>query len=103
MAYRIQVINVSIIRGETDPFRRQKIAPETRAAIPVSELISALSASRKAGKPRNKVVSVDPDKRFAPYEWELAIAPDVDDKPRIPTAEEDAEQKSMLEGDDLEN
>ena len=72
--------------------------PETRAAIPVSELISALrAASRKAGKPRNKVLSIDPDKRFAPYEWELAIAPDIDDKPRAPTAEEDAEQKSLLE------
>tara|TARA_B100000029_G_scaffold313028_1_gene305506 strand:- start:271 stop:1245 length:975 start_codon:yes stop_codon:yes gene_type:complete len=92
-----------------NPGRNQSIStsenrPETRAAIPVSELISALrAASRKAGKPRNKVVSVNPNKRFAPYEWELAIAPDIDDKPRTPTAEEDAEQKSMLEGDDLEN
>ena len=78
--------------------------PETRAAIPLSELISALrAASRKAGKPRNKVVSVDPDKRFAPYEWELAVVPDIEMNERIPTAEEEAEQKSMLEGDDLEN
>ncbi|HAA36315.1 MAG TPA: hypothetical protein DCE12_05805, partial [Gammaproteobacteria bacterium] len=75
--------------------------PETRAAIPVSELISALrAASRKAGKPRNKVVSVDPDKRFVPYEWELAVVPDIEMNERIPTAEEEAEQKSMLEGDD---
>jgi hypothetical protein len=78
--------------------------PETRAAIPLSELISALrAASRKAGKPRNKVVSVDPDKRFAPYEWELVVVPDIEMNERIPTAEEEAEQKSMLEGDDLEN
>jgi hypothetical protein len=78
--------------------------PETRAAIPLSELISALrAASRKAGKPRNKVVSVDPDKRFVPYEWELAVVPDIEMNERIPTAEEEAEQKSMLEGDDLEN
>ena len=78
--------------------------PETRAAIPVGELINALrAASRKAGKPRNKVVSADPEKPFVPYEWELAVAPNIEMNERVPTAEEEAEQKSMLEGDDLEN
>ena len=78
--------------------------PETRAAIPVGELINALrAASRKAGKPRNKVGSADPDKPFVPYEWELAVAPNIEMNERVPTAEEEAEQKSMLEGDDLEN
>ena len=78
--------------------------PETRAAIPVGELINALrAASRKAGKPRNKVGSADPDKPFLPYEWELAVAPNIEMNERVPTAEEEAEQKSMLEGDDLEN
>ena len=78
--------------------------PETRAAIPVGELINALrAASRKAGKPRNKVGSADPDKPFLPYEWELAVAPNIEMNERVPTAEEEVEQKSMLEGDDLEN
>ena len=78
--------------------------PETRAAIPVGELINALrAASRKAGKPRNKVVSANPEKPFVPYEWELAVAPNIEMNERVPTAEEEAEQKSMLEGDDLEN
>ena len=90
--------------GRNKSIAKSEILPETRPAIPISELIASLrAASQKAGKPRNKVVSADPEKPFLPYEWELAVAPNIKMNERVPTAEEEAEQKSMLEGDDLED
>ena len=90
--------------GRNKSIAKLEILPETRPAIPISELIASLrAASQKAGKPRNKVVSADPEKPFLPYEWELAVAPNIKMNERVPTAEEEAESKSMLEGDDLEN
>ena len=90
--------------GRNKSIAKSEILPETRPAIPISELIASLrAASQKAGKPRNKVVSADPEKPFLPYEWELAVAPNIEMNERVPTAEEEAESKSMLEGDDLES
>ena len=90
--------------GRSSAVSESKNLAETRPAIPISKLIASLRvASQKAGKPRNKVVSADPEKPFLPYEWELAVAPNIEMNERVPTAEEEAEQKSMLEGDDLEN
>jgi len=99
----------SVNPQEDNPGRNKSIAKsknlaETRPAIPISELIASLrAASQKAGKPRNKVVSADPEKPFLPYEWELAVAPNIDIPKQKITPEEEAERKSMLEGDDLEN
>jgi len=94
---------------DSDPEKKIKISGNSTTAEistwnPISELIASLrAASQKAGKPRNKVVSADPEKPFLPYEWELAVAPNIKMNERVPTAEEEAEQKSMLEGDDLED
>ena len=90
--------------GRISAVSKSENLAETRPAIPLAELIRALrKASQEAGPPKKKVVSVDPDKPFMSYEWELAVAPNVDVPKQKITPEEEAERKSMLEGDDLEN
>ena len=90
--------------GRSSAVSESKNLAETRPAIPLAELIRTLRiASQKAGSPKNKVMSVDPDKPFMSYEWELAVAPNLDIPKQKITPEEEAERKSMLEGDDLEN
>ncbi len=90
--------------GRSSAISESKNLAETRPAIPISKLIVSLrAASQKAGKPRNKVVSADPEKPFLSYEWDLAVLPNIEMNESVPTAKEEAESKSMLEGDDLEN
>ena len=91
--------------GRNKALSKSDNPPESRSAIPFAELIRALRiASQKAGLPKNKLVSADPDVPFMAYEWEVAVLSDVIDTPEpMMTPEEEAERESMLEGDDLEN
>ena len=91
--------------GRNKALSKSDNPPESRSAIPLAELIRALRiGSQKAGLPKNKLVSADPDVPFMAYEWEVAVLSDVIDTPEpMMTPEEEAERESMLEGDDLEN
>jgi hypothetical protein len=88
--------------GRDNAITRSKNLPESRRPIDVSELIRELrEASSVVGKPKNKLRSVDPDKPFLAFEWKIAVAPTPKALEDSTTPEAEAEDKHMLEGDDL--